>query len=550
VLSRLTASLRALGQALRNRGLRRVLAAWTLAILGDNAVVVALAVLSYRSGGAAGVGIMGALRTLLPAVVAPFASTLADRYRRERVLALSIVVRAAMMAGMAVAASASAPIGILYALAALAACTSTATRPAQAAIVPVLARTPEELTAANVATTTVEGAAYFVGPAIGGVVLALTGATATFLAGTALLVAAAVVVAGVRTAAPAGVAEEGGGIVAEAVAGARAIAADSHMRFVVGLYSLQTMVAGTMNVLEVVIAIRVLHLGNAGVGWVIAVQGVGGILGSAGALSLAGSPRLGRAFAVGVAAWGAPLAVIGFVPVTGAAVVALGVIGFANTVVDAAAVTLIQRRAGDAVIGRVFGAVESAIVGGLGAGSLLAPLIVTQLGSRPALIAIGLFLPVVVAVTWRATAALDAEPAPSAGRVAVLEAVPLFAGLGPSVLEQLASDLEPRRLAAGEVVFRQGDPGDRFYVVAEGRFSVAVDGTAAAELGPGEFFGEIALLHDTPRTGTVTAETDGAVYALAREPFVGALAGHAATAAEMAAVAAARLGHLRPRTLL
>src|SRR5690242_14353692 len=198
MLARLTASLRALGDALRNGGLRRVLSAWALAILGDNAVIVALAVLAYRSGGAAGVGIMGALRTLLPAVVAPFASTLADRYRRERVLALSILVRAAMMAGMAVAASASAPIGILYALAALAACTSTATRPAQAAIVPVLARTPEELTAANVATTTVEGAVFFVGPALGGVMLALAGATATFAGGAALLAAGAAIVAGVK----------------------------------------------------------------------------------------------------------------------------------------------------------------------------------------------------------------------------------------------------------------------------------------------------------------------------------------------------------------
>jgi MFS family permease len=550
VLPRLTASIRALGDALRNGGLRRVLVGWALAIMGDNAVVVALAVLAYRSGGAAGVGIMGALRTLLPAVVAPFAATLADRYRRERVLSLSVAARALMMAGMAVAASASAPIGVLYGLAAVTACISTATRPAQAAIVPVLARTPEELTAANVATTTVEGAAYFVGPAIGGVMLALTGTTATFVGGAVLLAAAAAIVALVRTDAPARVTAEGGGIAAEVVAGVRAIGSDRQMRLVVTLYSLQTVVAGTMNVLEVVIAIRVLHLGNAGVGWVIAVQGVGGLLGSAAALSLAGSSRLGRAFAVSVAAWGAPLAVIGLVPFTAAAVVALAVIGVANTVVDMAAITLIQRRADDAVIGRVFGAVESAIVGGLGAGSLLAPLVVTHLGSRPALIAIGLFLPAVVAVTWRATAALDAEPAPAAARVAVLEAVPLFAGLGPPVLEQLAADLEPRRLAAGEVVFRQGDPGDRFYIVAEGRFSVAVDGASAAELGPGEFFGEIALLHDTARTGTVTAETEGAVYSLGREPFVGALAGHAATGAEMAAVAAARLGHLRPRTLL
>ena len=104
-------------------------------------------------------------------------------------------------------------------------------------------------------------------------------------------------------------------------------------------------------------------------------------------------------------------------------------------------------------------------------------------------------------------------------------------------------------MQAGTEVIRQGDPGDRFYVIESGRLRVTVDGAPAGELGPGEFFGEIALLRNVPRTATVTAETESRLHALDREEFLAAVTGHAPSARAADAVVGARLAWRRTEKL-
>ena len=126
--------------------------------------------------------------------------------------------------------------------------------------------------------------------------------------------------------------------------------------------------------------------------------------------------------------------------------------------------------------------------------------------------------------------------------VELLQAIPIFAPLSPPVLEGLAARLIPVHEAAGETIVRQGEPGDRFYVISSGEVEVSVDGQPQATQGPGDHFGEIALLRDVPRTATVTARTDVDLLALERDDFVTAVTGHAASAEAAEAVVGARLG--------
>jgi CRP-like cAMP-binding protein len=224
---------------------------------------------------------------------------------------------------------------------------------------------------------------------------------------------------------------------------------------------------------------------------------------------------------------------------------AFGVLGLGNTLVDVAGLTLLQRTAPPAVIGRVFGVLEMMLVGTIGLGAALAPLLIDWIGIRWALVVTGAFLPVLAALTWRKLVQVDAESEPPTEALRLLQPISFFAPLPAPTLERLASQAVPVDISAGTEVVRQGDPGDLFYVIESGRFEVAVDGAKTGELGPGEFFGEIALLRNVPRTATVKAVADSKLLALGRHEFLEAVTGHAPSARAADAVVGARLDAAR-----
>jgi CRP-like cAMP-binding protein len=147
-----------------------------------------------------------------------------------------------------------------------------------------------------------------------------------------------------------------------------------------------------------------------------------------------------------------------------------------------------------------------------------------------------------VLLFWRPLTAVDALAAVPESELSRLRGIPIFAPLPLVTLEQLASRLSRVCVAAGDDVFRRGDPGDRFYVIGEGEVAVAPDGRPPATLGPGAYFGEIALLREVPRTATVTARTEVELYALEGDVFIAAVTGHAPSADAADAVIASRLG--------
>jgi MFS family permease len=509
------------------------------------AYAIALAVYAFDRGGAAAVGLVGLIRFLPSALSAPFAAVLGDRFRRGRVMVASDLLRALATAAAAAVALAGGPAGAVYALAAFIAVVSTAFRPAQAAILPSLARTPEELTAANVASTTIESVGSFVGPALGGLLLAATSAGVVFAATTATFVWSAVLVLGLAS-------ERGGerrlaaGIVAEAIAGFRIVAGQARLRLVVGLYAAQTLVAGALNVLLVVAALDLLDLGRSGPGFLNSAVGVGGLVGALVALALVGRHRLAGDFGLGLVLWGAPVALIGVWPHEAAALALLLVLGIGNTLVDVAALTLLQRAAPDEVLARVFGVIESLLVGAIGLGAILAPVLVSAVGIRGALIVAGALLPVLAVLAWPRLLRIDAGITVPDRELALLRALPMFAPLAPATLEHLATTLRPLRVEAGATVVREGEAGDRFYVIGSGRVDVSAEGRPRRALGPGDYFGEIALLRQVPRTATVVASEDVELFTLERDEFVAAVTGHPESQEAADAVIGARLGSLRP----
>lgn len=538
-------SLRALREVFAEPNLRRLELAWTGSIGGEFAYAVALAVYAYDSGGATAVGIAVIVRMLPSALAAPFATTLGDRFPRDRVMVTGHLVRGAASLATAAAIAVDAPIPIVYALATVVGIVSTAFWPAQAALLPALATTPERLTAANAASAMLETIGTFAGPALGGVVLALSGVEALFaVTGVLFLVCAALVARIEVDAAPEpGTAQ--GSVLREALAGFRAVGADARLRLLVGLYSAQAFATGALGVLIVAVALDLLDLGEPGVGFLNAAIGVGGLLGAFVAIAMVGRGRLASDFGLGMVIWSAPIALVGIWPEAAPAFILLGLLGVGATLVDVTALTLLQRAVPDAVLVRVCGVVESLWVGAIGVGAIAAPGLIALLGLRGALVATGLLLPAVTALLWGRLAAVDREAAEPAPPLELLRASPMFAPLRPAVLEGLASRLQALYVESGDEVIREGEAGDRFYLVAEGRMEVASGGRVLRTLGPGEFFGEIALLRRTPRTATVRATGPSQLYALDGAKFVAAVTGHAPSAAAAEAIVGERLGALR-----
>ena len=530
----------ALAVSVRSPEIRRVELAWGSAITAEWAHFVAFGVFAYEQGGASAVGIAGLVRLLPAAIVAPFAASLGDRFRREHfLLAMSLVGSLAL--GASAAAAYADAVVLVFAFAALFGLACTLIRPTLQALLPSLAQTPEELIASNAATSTVESLGTLVGPLIAGVLVSVTDVGLVFALGAGALLLGAAFLARVKVQGgfdlAAAAAAEGGALRVLA-AGFRTIARAPRPRLVVFLIVAQTFVRGCLNVLIVVAAFQVFDAGGEAVGYMTAAIGVGGLIGAVGAMTLGGR-RLAVTFGLSLVFWGVPIMLMASWPNLVPAIFLLAVVGAANSVEDVAVFTLLQRIVPNEILTRVLGVLWALAMGGVALGSIAAPALVHSIGTRAAFLVVGLLLPVLAVVTYSRLAEIDhaATPAPELDLIA---RVPMFAPLSVAAKERVAANLVPLSVQAGELVIKAGEVGDRFYIVGDGELDILAEGVHRTAH-QADYFGEIALLRAVPRTATVKATVDSQLYALQRDDFLEAVTGVEAAHAAGHAVADERL---------
>ncbi|HET7351489.1 MAG TPA: MFS transporter [Marmoricola sp.] len=552
VLRETGASLRAV---FANRNLRRIELAFAGSTIGDWAYGTAVAVWAYDVGGAQAVGIWLAIRYTLMAVTAPFSAAIADRMSRKLLMVIADLVRAVLVGAAAACLFLGLPPAPVFVLATMTALLGTPFMVAQRSMLPTLAERPEELTAANGVASTIESLAFFAGPALGAFMLGFTTVQAVFLLNVATFLWSMVLVLGVRVpargAAGADDATASGkeyeeqhsgtvGFLAETAEGFRTIARDRGLVLVALAACVQTLVAGAAGVFMVVMADDVLGTGPRGVGFLDSVFGVGSIIGGLVAISRTSRGRLGTDLALGLALWSLPLLLVtGWVhPVT--CFVAMALLGLGNPLVDVNLDTVVQRITPDAVLGRVFGSLEACYIAAMALGAFVTPFLIEWLGLRWALLVIALPAAAVALLGLPEFRRLDTRLR-RPEQLPLLQGIDIFAPLAPATLESLARSLREVRFPAGDTIVREGADSDRFFVIESGSVEVTQGDRVLRQEGAGEYFGEIGLLRDVPRTATITAVTDTVVQVLSREDFLAAVTGHREARLAAETVASRRL---------
>jgi len=548
IRKRLKASARAFGATARNPGLLRAQIAFAATWTAEAAFTVGIAVVAFRDGGAAAVGVVAFARLAPSAFITPFASALADRFPRDRVLVVSCLVRATATAAAASALVAGAPPVVVYVLAVISTAAFRLFRPAHSALLPGLCNTPFELRSANVVRGLLDSISTLLGPLTAAALLGLGSTAAVFVTSAVLSLASGVLLLSLSyEAPPRGQPQPLRRIVHETVEGFQALVRYRDAGVLIGLALVQTLTQGFLTVFVVVLALEELSLGSSGVGLLIAALGAGAVASSLGASMCLIGLRLAALEGIGVMLWGLPLTLMGVLPEVAVVFALMFVIGIGNSLVDIGLHTLPARLVPEELLARVFGAKASLTALSGAVGAFVTPFAIALLGVRGALVLLGLVAPTVVALAWRRLRAIDGAVARRDEEIEVLNGVAMFRPLPMPAIDELALHVDHVQVAAGEAVFHQGDQGGPFYVIEDGEAEVIGDGRLIRTLGSGEGFGEIALLRDTSRTATVRARTSLRLHSLDRRYLRSAVTAYESSEREADAVVLDRLSDFTPR---
>jgi len=520
-----------------NPVLRRVGFAYALFGASEFGIWIALLIFAYGHGGP-NASMLMVLVQLIPCIaVGPFLGALADRRRPSRVLRAGYGLQAVSMGALAIAIGLGAPVFVVFALAPLTSLSLTATRPSQAALLPAIVRTPDELTAANVMTGWTDAAAGLVGPAAVGILLAWHGPGLSVAVMAGMTVISTLLVAGVAGPAAASssdaVPEEASAVgqtFASIQRGARSnvmvAVHNPQIRVLLTLHTFYFTLIGALDLLCVILAVNYLHMGPGGAGFLNSSLGGGALLAGFVTAFLVGRRHLASTLIVALSIAVVALALIGAIPRVAPTILLIGTVGLAGAVFDITGRTLLQRSCPSDAIAGSFSILEALMDSGLALGAILVRVAIAIGGLKAALFAPAAVAFLLIAALWRQLQKIDSSATVPQVEIQLLRSISIFAALPAPSLEGLARDLEPLTVPQGTVVIKEGESGDCYYAVAGGELAVSRHGRFVGSVSRGDGFGEIALIRDVPRQATVTAVTDTSLYTLHKEPFVQAVTGH------------------------
>ncbi len=509
-------------QALRNARLRRVLAAFLIFNIAEWANWIALIVWAYDRGGVRGASGIALAQLVPAALLASPTAALSGLVSKSRALMLGYVVQLVAFVVVGVVLVIDASVAVIVVSAAFGSVAITLTRPVHNALLPEISETTGDLTAGNAASGSLEALAIFVGPLFSGLVVVTLGPAGVFFIMAGLTVLSVLWTVTLRTAAPIRIVRRPDQKTRDQPL--REVLRDPASRLLCGMVAAENVLVGMMDILLAVLALDLLMMSDAGPGVLSSAIGGGGVLGAAFTFVLVGRERLAPALLLGALAAGLPLALAGWSKSAAVAVVLVAACGAGKLFFDVASRTFAQRLLPDRLLTALFGLQETVMMAGLAVGALAAPVLVELVSPRGSFLFAGLFLPVVALAAYGMLRRLDAESTVPIDVFELLRAVPILAVLAPRIVERMARDAVPVTASPGEAVVQEGDVGQHFYIVAAGNVRVSRGEVHIRELGPGSWFGELALLRQVPRTATVTALTEVSLWAVDRDSFLASVA--------------------------
>jgi hypothetical protein len=513
-----------LGGVSRNRALARLLLGYLVIITAEYGQWLALIVYAYLRGGASAAGLVAIIQLVPSMLLAPLITARLGRLGVARLVAGGYAAAALTLAGCAAAIIAGAPVPVVYAAAVAFSVSIGVSKPLHHVLVPLVVHRPDELTAANVATSWADGVGALVGPALAGLLISSEGPGLACGALAALCLGAPLLARVRPLRSDAEGTEEGEGALADLLTAAKVIASRPNTRALIAFPAGAAAIEGAIDLLVVVLAVTILAVGPGASGYLSAAFGAGGLLGGAAAVVLVGR-RLALPLVAAALTGAVALAALSLVSTVLVAVLLLVIVGAARTVQSVAAQTLLQRSTPLEVVVCAFALIESMRDLGMAFGALIVPVLIGIGGAKAAFLGMACFAPLAVLITLRRLKEIDEEALIPVVEMGALRNLKVFSSLPAAALETLAHEAQYLNVPLETAIISEGEPGEDYYAITRGSVRVLQNEREIRQMGQGEGFGEIALLHPVTRTATVTATSDTTLLCIGREAFLTAVRG-------------------------